>query len=552
MARTPLLHALQQLAHDFAAAESRNIPVEDLQEQRHASHKQISRRDLLKGAGVVAAGIALAPSFGLGERISRALASGMPRIGIIGAGIAGMNAALTLQDSGLPATIYEASGRIGGRMHSNTTTWANQQITEWCGELIDTNHMTIRSLVKRFGLSLVDLLKAQPPGAQTTNYFFGKYYPQAQANEDFKPVFQVLKQQLKAAPVTMYNHYNSTGYQLDHISIYEWIEQYVPGGHASTLGQLIDVAYNSEFGRETSSQSSLNLLYLLAYQPKPEHLSIYGISDERYHIVGGNQQLPLAIADSLPTGAVKLHWKMTAIRKNGDGTITVTFSTPDGRQQETFDHVILTLPFSVLRNLDYSQAGFTRLKQTDIVQIGYGTNSKLQLQFDTRYWNSRGPWPGISSGAIFTDIGFQTTWEATRGQSGSTGIIVEFPGGNYGASYNPDGPYTTSDNAKVRQYAHQFLRKLEEVWPGISSHYTGTATLSYPTGDPNLLGSYSCWLVGQYTTITGYEKVRQGNIHFAGEHCSYNFQGYMEGGAREGRRAANEVLRDYHVGVYRN
>jgi monoamine oxidase len=547
MARTPLLHQLQRLAHDFAEAESRHIAVEDVQEQRRWLSKGIRRRDLLKGAGIIAGGIALAPLPGWGERILNASASSIPRIGIIGAGIAGMNAALTLYDSGLPATIYEAAGRIGGRMHSNTTTWANQQVTEWCGELIDTGHTTIQGLAMRFGLPLVDVHKAEPPGSQTTYYFFGKYYTQAQANTDFKPVFAVLKQQLKAAPITQYNHYNAIGYQLDHISIYDWIEQYVPGGHTSTMGQLLDVAYNSEFGRETTVQSSLNLLYLLAFQPHPGVLNIYGISDERYHIEGGNQQLPLAIAASLPAGSVKLNWKLQVIKKNSDATITLTFSTPDGKQQRTFDHVILTLPFSVLRNLDYSQAGFTNLKQTDIVQIGYGTNSKLQLQFDTRFWNGMGPWPGVSTGAIFTDVGFQTTWEATRGQAGKTGIIVEYPGGNYGASYNPDGPYTTSDNEKIRQYARQFLRKLEEIWPGISTHYTGTATLSYPTGDPNLLGSYSCWLVGQYTTFAGYEKIRQGNIHFAGEHCSYNFQGYMEGGAREGKRAADEILSDYHV-----
>jgi monoamine oxidase len=544
MARTPLLHALQQLTRDFSEADDRHVPVEEVQEQRRNG---LSRRDLLKGAGAIAAGAVLAGPFIWGERVSNALASGMPRIGIIGAGIAGMTAALTLQDAGLPSTIYEVSGSIGGRMHSNTSTWADEQVTEWCGELIDTGHFLIRQLAKRFNLPLVDVHKAEPPGSQITYFFFGKYYTQAQANEDFKPVYQILTQQINAAPVTTYNNFNATGYRLDHMSIYDWIEQYVPGGHTSTMGQLIDVAYNSEFGRETTVQSSLNLLYLLATQPQAGQLSIYGVSDERFHIIGGNQQLPLAIAASLPSNAVKLKWKMTAIKKNRDGTITVTFSTPDGRQQETFDHVILTLPFSVLRSLDYSQAGFTNLKQIDIVELGYGTNSKLQLQFDTRFWNSKGPWPGIANGAIFTDVGFQTTWEATRGQSGKTGIVVEYPGGNYGASYNPDGPYTTSANAKVRQYAHEFLRKLEEIWPGISSHYTGTATLSYPTGDPNLLGSYSCWLVGQYTTIAGYEKVRQGNIHFAGEHCSYNFQGYMEGGAEEGRRAANEILRDYHI-----
>jgi monoamine oxidase len=546
MARTPVLEALQQLARDLAEADARNTAVEEMQEQRRNPRK-IRRRDLLKGAGVAAAGLALANPLRWGEQMLNASASAAPRIGIIGAGIAGLNAALTLYDAGLATTVYEVSGSIGGRIHSNTTTWAENQVTEWCGELIDTGHTTMQGLAKRFGLTLVDLLKAQPHEAQTTYFFFGKYYTQAQANEDFEPVYQVLKQQLKAAPVTMYNNFDATGYQLDHMSIYDWIERYVPGGHSSSMGQLLDVAYNAEFGRETTVQSSLNLLYLLAFQPSAGRLSIFGTSDERYHIVGGNQQLPLAITDYLPAGTVKLHWKMTNIAKNHDGTITVTFSAPGGTQQATFDHVILTLPFSVLRKLDYSKAGFTSLKQTDIAQLGYGTNSKLQLQFDTRLWNTRGPWPGIGNGAIFTDVGFQDTWEATRGQPGNAGIIVEYPGGNFGASYNPDGPYTTSDNAKVRQYAQQFLHRLEEIWPGISAHYNGTATLSYPTGDPNLLGSYSCWLVGQYTTIAGYEKVRQGNIHFAGEHCSYNFQGYMEGGAREGKRAANEILKDYHL-----
>jgi monoamine oxidase len=62
--------------------------------------------------------------------------------------------------------------------------------------------------------------------------------------------------------------------------------------------------------------------------------------------------------------------------------------------------------------------------------------------------------------------------------------------------------------------------------------------------DPNLLCSYSYWKVGQYHTIGGYEGLRQGNVHFAGEHCSQDFQGYMEGGASTGVAAANEVLAD--------
>jgi monoamine oxidase len=547
MARTPLMRALQQLASEHAEASHQGISVDEVRQQRRSA---ISRRDFVKGASAVAASLALTD---LG--IHRADAKSAPRIAIIGGGISGLNAALTLHDAGYASTIYEASSRVGGRMHSNTTTWANGQTSEWCGELIDTSHTTILQLAQRFHLPTVDLLAAQPHSSQDTYYFFGKYYPQKTADHDFQQVNNVLQNQIQQAPFpTLYNSYTAIGEQLDHTSLYDWIEQYVTGGHASSMGQFLDVAYTEEYGRETRDQSSLNLVYLLGYQPTPGKFNIFGDSDERYHIVGGNQQLPKAIANALPAESVKLNTRMTAIATNADGSLTVTFSATNNpqapSQQAIFDRVILTLPFSVLRTLDYSQAHFDSLKQTAITQLGYGTNSKLQLQFDTRYWNGTGAWPGISDGNIYTDVGFQNAWDVTRGQPGTTGIIVAYTGGNTGASYHPSGPYTATPDGKVQGYAQAFLRQLEEVWPGISAHYTGTATLSYPTGDPNQLGSYSCWRVGQYTLFSGYEMARQGKIHFGGEHCSTNYQGYMEGGAEEGARAANEILSDYKHGIF--
>jgi len=49
----------------------------------------------------------------------------MSQIAIVGAGIAGLTAALTLQDAGLACTIYESSNRIGGRIHSDALTWGD-------------------------------------------------------------------------------------------------------------------------------------------------------------------------------------------------------------------------------------------------------------------------------------------------------------------------------------------------------------------------------------------------------------------------------------------
>lgn len=68
----------------------------------------------------------------------------------------------------------------------------------------------------------------------------------------------------------MYNSYTARGRELDRTSIAAYLEQIVPGGLKSRLGQLLDVAYNIEFGAETNEQSSLNLLYLLGYSAKDE------------------------------------------------------------------------------------------------------------------------------------------------------------------------------------------------------------------------------------------------------------------------------------------
>jgi len=270
MARTPLMRALQRLAWEHRAASQLGIEVERLRER--GEMPGVSRREFLRRAGATGAAAAVAGPL-VFARPARAAAA--PRIAIVGGGIAGLAAALTLQDNGFYANVYESSGRVGGRMHSDWQEfghgfWANGQQAELCGEMIDTNQKTILQLARRFSLATVDLIGAQPNGTTDTYWISGAQYPYAQASNDFKPVHMTLQGQIQAAGFpTQYNSFTPAGQFFDQMTVYDWITNYVPGGHGSQLGTLLNAAYNEEYGAETTGQSALNLIYLLGYKSVP-------------------------------------------------------------------------------------------------------------------------------------------------------------------------------------------------------------------------------------------------------------------------------------------
>src|SRR5262249_3443842 len=157
---------------------------------------------------------------------------------------------------------------------------------------------------------------------------------------------------------------------------------------------------------------------------------------------------------------------LTRIAKNKDGTFLLSFVRRQSRLSRSglsnprapqftveADRVVLAVPFSILRNLDYRDAGFNQVKSLGIQELGYDNNANLHLQFETRMWNKPGPW-GRSTGASFADTGYQNTWDATRAQNGKTGILVNFTGGDVGAAFTGE----PTDKRVVQSYARQFLK----------------------------------------------------------------------------------------------
>ncbi|MFD6892666.1 flavin monoamine oxidase family protein [Streptomyces sp. NPDC059957] len=541
MARTPLMHALRQLAAEHAAARRLGLPVAEV---RGSTRRQLLGRAAALGLGTAVASAAAAPAL---ARAVEAAPDKKPvtpaRVVIVGAGISGLTAALTLKDAGVPFTLYEANPtRVGGRMWTQRSLWAYGQTSEIGGELIDTSHKKILELCRRFNLPTEDFLGGGPNGAEEVLWFNGTYYPREQADEDFKAVYQALRRDLQESGEVAWNSSTPAGTALDNMTVHQWIETRIPGGHGSQLGRFIDVAYNVEYGADTDQQSALALVLLMGYQPNPGNFNVWGLSNERYHITGGNDQLPNAIAQALPAGSLVMGRELVAVRVSSDGTQTLTFNDSGTTRTVVADHTILCLPLPVLQRIDTTGAGFDPLMKNLLRDARMGYCTKLNMQFTSRPWRGTGPWPGVSAGDCFTDSEVQQTWDTTKVQPGNGGILLQYGGGTLAGAITPATPFATDSDPYVRALAGRMLTGIDAFFPGTKAAWNGKAQISAWHRNPYALGAYSYWPTGYLHKYAKYEGTAQGRIHIGGEHCSYDFQGFMEGGATEGERAAKEVV----------
>jgi monoamine oxidase len=505
MARTPLAGRLEQMAAEVGGG--------------------YTRRDALKRAGVATGG---ALALGATRWAPLANAATAPRIAVVGAGLAGLTATYRLKQAGYTAQLYEArTDRVGGRCWSDTFPGSNL-IYEHGGELIDQGHTEIRQLSQELGLDEVNLVASEDNGTEPFHLFDGQFYSYTDATNDLKAIWQQIHSDTSAAGYpTLWNSNTQRGLQLDAMSITDWINAYVPGGMGSKLGQLLDVAYNIEYGAECTQQSSLNMLYLLGFSGQGQ-LRIFGSSNEKYHTIGGNDQIPERLAAALP-GQLNMGCELTAVARNSDGSWTLSFA--NGKTVKA-DRVVLAIPFTILRSsVDLTKAQFEPRKMRAINELGMGTNSKMHVGFNSRFWRALG-----CTGETYADTGYQNTWEVSRAQDGPTGLLVDYTGGNIGASF---GTGTPSSRAK------QFLGQIEPLLPGATANWNGNATIDFWTGYKWTKGSYSYWKIGQYTAFAGMERAEQNGCHFAGEHTSIDFQGYLQGGVETGERAANEIIAAY-------
>ena len=160
MARTPIVDLLRRAAAVAAYAKRTGRPLDEIIGIERQARVDRARRNFLRTSAGASAALMLAACAPAAMKPAR----DDDAVVVVGAGVAGLTCAYRLRQAGVAVRVYEAQDRIGGRMFSLTNHFADHQVCELGGELIDTGHARIRALASELGLTLDDL-SADPTAA---------------------------------------------------------------------------------------------------------------------------------------------------------------------------------------------------------------------------------------------------------------------------------------------------------------------------------------------------------------------------------------------------
>lgn len=520
-------------------------PVDEVDEEREAAHARwldrpleessdrrsvtdppagLARRDLLRLGAVGAVGAAAGA-------VSRPAAaeqrSSAPRVVIVGAGLAGLTTAYGIgRRTGWPVQVYEASQRVGGRVWTLRGT-AGGQFVERGGGGINTRDTNLIQLARHLGLTpLVDTWLHYPRSTALFS-FGGRTYTWPQLRAGVTAIEDAAAQIWREiGSVPTHAHHNRVAWLWDHRSVADLIDS-TSHPRSTPAGSYVAHWFGGEYGTAATDASALH--YVLdsggAYRG--------GGYDERYCIPGGNDVLASTLSARLPVGSIHLDRRLSAVVRRADQTYSLTFRSPGGPARTVIaDRVILTIPPTMLREVDLSRAGISSRHLQQIQRQPLGTAAKLNLQFHGRPWRDAG-----HTGDTSSDTTIQMAWSSQFQSIDPAALVVlDNHPGNYDAS-------TPAHGVAPRSVLQRALRHLDQWYPTSSTaSIPRQAHLDYWPNDPFVRGTWSCYDVGGFTAYGGVEPRREGNLHFAGETTApFVEHSTMCGAVTSGMRAAHEV-----------
>lgn len=471
---------------------------------------RVTRREWLKTTAAAAGALLLS------NHVPFALArpAAGKRVVVVGAGFSGLACAYELKAAGYDVTVVEARDRVGGRVLSFRDFIPGKN-AEGGAELIGSNHPTWVAYAAKFKLEFLDVTEEYEgdypirigdkliSGEESSNLW--KEFEEAMAgmNDDSRAVVEDKPWETPNAAA------------LDKKTVADFIKSAKCSENAKACMELLLTADN---GQAVAKQSYLGMLS----QIKGGGVEKYWTESEVYRCKGGNQQLAFKLAEEIGKDRIVLKLPVTDITVKGD---KVLVKCADGRNIEC-DDVVLTVPPTVWNKINMSPA----IPPAMMPQMG--VNLKYLAHVKKRFWTEKKLAPyGLSDGPI------SETWDGTDKQEpDENACFISFSGG-------PAAERCRAFPKDGRDKAYQ--AEFEKLYPGFTENFVSARFMDWP-GEQWTMAGYSFPAPGQVTTVGPqlYKGIAD-RLHFAGEHTSYKFVGYMEGGLNSGASLAKRLaMRD--------
>jgi monoamine oxidase len=400
------------------------------------------------------------------------------RVCVIGAGFAGLAAAVALAGGGLEPLVLEARERVGGRVHSRRL--GNGAVVELGAEFVEDDHQTLVATARRLGLAMA------PAGMA-----YGDRQPRGGLGTDRATVLAEvarLRELLAERPELTAGR--SVAAVLAELPLDPGASQAIAARLQVSTGQPVGQLAATVLGHAGSSFSTRETL----------------------RVAGGNQRLALGLAERLP-GAVHLGVPVQAVSWSAEGVRVAV----EGAELDA-EACLLAVPASVIGRIRFDPP-LPAWKTGAMERVAYGHAAKLFVPL------RRVPPPS----AVLSVPDHYWTWTA-RGADGAVQPVVSAFAGSAPALAALEvaaGPATWRRRlAALRPDLDLDRGAVLSTWdddPWIEAAYS-TRTPTFDPADPALLAR------------------PVGPLHFAGEHTAGPWSGLMEGALRSGHRAAAELL----------
>lgn len=475
--------------------------------------KYINRREAVAGLGALSIAAPV-------------LAARVPQwdVIVIGAGISGLRTALELESQGLRVKILEARDRIGGRLYTLDDVPGGPEAG---GSVIGSLYARVQDTVRRFGLQLEPMRAREPSEYARTHlaervvfHLKGRYvtvdeWPKHAGNPFPESMKSVMPWSFSLAALAPHNplkeldDWLKPGARAFDAPLDAILRQYGISDEAIRLG----VGENQAYGSTPSGVSTLHHLQLLTWAT---HMTQ---RDGLFHIVGGNQRMPEAMAAALKE-PVQLQTPVSAVHDRGD---FVLVETAGGHFEAK--RVVISLPATALRHIKITPE-LPSAQRQGIAELTYSKTTLIAFRIDEPYWEQDGLPP--------------TVWTDT-----AVGQLLAFPYGPGGATQSAylwmmGADAEEADKLSPRDLLQRSMTILERLRPKAAKALVPLKVFSWQkeryTG-----GTWASWAPGQISAFANAIGRPHGRLHFCGEHTARLDRG-MEGAMESADRVTLEIL----------